>query len=134
MGVLGGKREGAGRKKGIPNKTTARAREAIGIFVEGNIDRLQGWLEQISNGIPKLNDAGEPIAGQYLVPPSPLEALRQLSGLMEYHIPKLARVEHTGKDGGPIETKSMSDLELGRRFLFDLELAERNSATQETVQ
>ena len=30
------------------------------------------------------------------------------------------RVEHTGKDGGPIETKDMTDNEKARRFLFAL--------------
>jgi len=43
----GGRRKGAGRPKGSPNKSTARARETIAQFVEGNADRLNGWLDKI---------------------------------------------------------------------------------------
>lgn len=35
------------------------------------------------------------------------------------------RVEHTGKDGGPIETKDLSELELARRIAYALEMAAR---------
>ena len=76
---------GPGRPKGLPNKSTANAREAITRFVDGNADRLQEWLDQIA------------------VQDGPQAAFKCFSDLLEYHIPKLARSEHTGPDGGPQE-------------------------------
>lgn len=75
-----------GSRKGIPNKSTSTAREAIARFVDGNTDRLQGWLDEIA--------ADEKLG--------PLEAFRCLMDVMEYHVPKLARTEHTGEGGGPV--------------------------------
>ena len=37
----------AGRPKGSANKATAAVREAIALFAENNVDKLQGWLERI---------------------------------------------------------------------------------------
>lgn len=83
----GGKRAGPGRPKGMANKTTIQAREAIARFVDGNADRLQGWLDEIAA------DQG------------PVAAFKCFSDLLEYHVPKLARTEVTGADGGPQELK-----------------------------
>jgi hypothetical protein len=71
-----------GRKKGSPNKATAAAREAIAAFVDGNADRLQGWLDEIhaEKGAQAAFDC--------------------FTSLLEYHVPKLQRTELTGKDGG----------------------------------
>ena len=44
----GGKRPGAGRKPGVPNKATAEARETIRLLVEGNVERLQGWINEVA--------------------------------------------------------------------------------------
>lgn len=71
-----------GRAAGTPNKATAAAREAIARFVDGNADRLQGWLDEIHA------DKG------------PQAAFECFSSLLEYHVPKLQRTELTGKDGG----------------------------------
>lgn len=73
-----------GTRKGIPNKATANAREAIARFVDGNAERLNGWLELIEKQ------------------DGPKAAFQCFTDLLEYHVPKLARHEHTGKDGGPI--------------------------------
>lgn len=72
---------GKGRPKGVPNKATQNAREAIARFVDGNTHRLQGWLDKIE----QENGA--------------LMAYRCLQEVIEYHVPKLARTELTGKDG-----------------------------------
>lgn len=75
-----------GRPKGIPNKATMKAREAISAFVEGNVDRLNGWLDQIAEKDPQ-------------------KAFDSLMSVVEYHIPKLARVENQplGADGKPAD-------------------------------
>ena len=77
----GGKRANSGgSRKGIPNKVTADARAAIARFVDANADRMQTWLDQV---------AAE----------SPEKAFNMLKDVIEYHVPKLARTEITGKDG-----------------------------------
>ena len=80
----GGKREGAGRGKGTPNKATQAAREAIGLFVDNNAHRLQKWLDDIAETNPE-------------------KAFNLFQSVIEYHVPKLARSELTGKDGGPVQ-------------------------------
>jgi hypothetical protein len=83
MAKTGGYRPGAGRPKGTQNKDTALAREAIARFVDNNTERLQEWLDQIAIE-------------------SPEKAFNCVRDLLEYHVPKLNRTEHTGKDGGKI--------------------------------
>jgi hypothetical protein len=75
-----GKKTG-GRQAGTPNRATAAAREAIARFVDGNADRLQGWLDEIHR------DRGAEAA------------FGCFTSLLEYHVPKLQRSEVTGKDG-----------------------------------
>lgn len=72
--------QGGGRPKGAISKTTADARAAIAQFVEGNVDRLNGWLDAIAAKDPS-------------------RAFDSFMSVVEYHVPKLARNEHTGKDG-----------------------------------
>lgn len=72
---------GKGRKPGVPNKATANAREAIARFVDGNAHRLEGWLDEIA------------------AQDGPKEAFKCFADVLEYHVPKLARTELTGKDG-----------------------------------
>lgn len=83
----------AGRGKGTPNKTTSRARKAIAVFAERNIDSTFEWLQDIKDGVyDEDND-------KWIVPPDAKGALNAFLQLLEYHVPKLSRVEHTGKDG-----------------------------------
>ena len=116
-----------GRPRGATNKSTAGAREAIAAFVDGNTQRLESVLDRIENGIPVRDEkSGEPIMNsdgsiKWLVEPNPKGAFDAMQSVIEYHIPKLARVEQTGKDGGPIthanlvanlDLKGLSDGEL----------------------
>jgi len=78
----------SGRPVGIPNKTTMKAREAIALFVDGNAHRLVEWLDEVAAGDPENN-----------VKPNPAKAFELFQSVVEYHIPKLARTELTGKDG-----------------------------------
>lgn len=119
----GGRKPGdGGRPKGVPNKATRAAREAIAAFVDGNAHRLQKWLDEVADGKPMLgkdgqqmrDDDGQPL---WLVPPNPEKAHNMFQSVVEYHVPKLARSEVTGADGGPInvaaiDLKNLSDAEL----------------------
>ena len=71
---------------GKPNKGTLAAREAIGRLVDGNIHRMQSWLDLIA-----ARDG-------------PLAAWKCMTDVIEYHIPRLARAEITGEGGGPVRT------------------------------
>ena len=77
-----------------PGKVTLQAREAIAKLADGNVDRLQGWLDDI---------AADDKQG-------PAVAFKLFMDVLEYHVPKLARTEHTGKDGD--EIKVMQRIEL----------------------
>lgn len=75
---------GPGRPKGSVNKVTKNAREAIARFVDANTDRLSGWLDEIYEQ------------------DGPKAAFQCFSDVLEYHVPKLARIAHTGDEDSPI--------------------------------
>lgn len=81
---------GTGRPKGVPNKATTEAREAIAAFVEGNVGRLNGWLEAIAEKNPK-------------------DAYECFMSVVEYHIPKLARTESKTEHSGEIKVSWSDD-------------------------
>jgi len=78
----------SGRPKGVPNKATQAAREAIALFVEGNVDKLNGWLDEIAKRDPK-------------------QAFDCFMSVVEYHIPKLGRqdINLGGQSDNPVEIK-----------------------------
>jgi hypothetical protein len=80
-----------GKPKGTPNKTTKLAREAIAQFVDGNADRLIGWLDQIAAD-------------------NPLAAFNCFMSVCEYHLPKMSRTEITGKDGERLQINVVTGL------------------------
>lgn len=77
---------GQGRKKGTPNRVTKDVREAIARLAESTVDQVAVWLKAV---------AAE----------DPAKALDLWLKMIEYHVPKLARTEMTGKDGGAIVTE-----------------------------
>lgn len=70
----------AGSRKGKPNKVTADVRAAMALLAQNNIGKLEQWLERTAKK-------------------RPAQAADLLLRALEYHIPKLARTELTGKDG-----------------------------------
>jgi hypothetical protein len=88
--VVKNRKKAGGRSAGTPNKVTAQAREAIAMFVDGNAHRLTEWLDQVANGNEDTK-------------PNPAKAFELFQSVVEYHVPKLARTEITGKDEGPVE-------------------------------
>ena len=70
----GGTNNKKGRPPGKPNKATTEAREAIAKFVDGNAHRMGRWLDQIAAQNPKA-------------------AFDCFMSVVEYHIPKLSRVD-----------------------------------------
>jgi hypothetical protein len=74
----GEKRRNQG-KHGPPRASLA-AREAIGRFVDGNSERLQGWLDEIAER------------------DGPKAAFQCVVDLLEFHCPKLARQEYVSDE------------------------------------
>lgn len=70
-----------GRPKGSPNKTTKDVREAIAVFAQANVDKMGEWLEAVPED----------------------KRLDLYLRALEYHVPKLARTEMSGLDGGPLK-------------------------------
>lgn len=81
----------SGRPKGTPNKTTTDARAAIALFINANVDKLQDWLDKVAKK-------------------SPEKAFKLFQSVIEYHIPKQARTELTGKDDDPASGYSNDEL------------------------
>lgn len=89
-----------GRPKGSPNKATTKARVAIADFVEGNVDRLNGWLDDIATDDPK-------------------EAFKCYMSVIEYNLPKLARSELVGDPENPLDMNikiTESDEDILKRY------------------
>ena len=72
-----------GRKPGSINKVTKDIKEAYRLLIENNIPNFNRWMDKIAEKDPE-------------------KAIKILSDLSEYVIPKLARQEFTGKDGDPL--------------------------------
>ena len=96
----GGRRAGAGRKKGVPNQVTTDIRQAFRNLIEKQAGNFDTWLKRVAS-----KDPGR--------------ALDLVSRLSEYCVPKLGRTEITGANGGPLETRAITqqtDDELLRRI------------------
>ena len=83
-----------GRPAGTPNKVTTDARQAIAFFVDSNAHRLTDWLDKVALGDFELD-----------IKPNPAKAFELFQSVVEYHVPKLARSEVSGPDGGAQEHK-----------------------------
>jgi hypothetical protein len=69
-----------GRQKGTPNKVTQDVRKAVAGFVEGNVGKLQSWLNRVAKD-------------------DPAKAADLFVRVLEFHLPKLARTEIEGEIG-----------------------------------
>ena len=90
--MRGGKREGAGRKVGIRNKLTAQRQAEIAASGETPLDYMLRVMRDGSADSSRRDDMAKASA--------------------PYVHPKLAAVEHTGKDGGPIAIITEGDHKL----------------------
>lgn len=86
---------GKGRPKGAVNKSTSIVKEAIARLLERNVENMDEWLDKVAKE-------------------DPYKALDLMNKLCEYHVPKLARTELTGADGGAVEVDSTITINLVR--------------------
>lgn len=82
-----------GRQRGTPNVVTRDVRQAIAAFAEGNVHKLQEWLEEIATT-------------------DPAKAADLFVRVLEYHLPKLARSEVNVRAHPPKPVREMSLAEL----------------------
>ena len=77
-----GIKTGGGSRQGVPNRATTDVREAIALIAQRNVGNFETWLGKVAAEDPSK------AADLYLK-------------AIEYHIPKLARSEVSGPNGGP---------------------------------
>ena len=89
-----------------------------GMFARGN--RSPGYVDAVRNRIR----AGGIVfrLEQHVLGAIPMSATQVSAalGLLRKCVPDLATVEHTGKNGGPIETKQVSETDLARWLAFEM--------------
>ena len=73
---------GPGRPKGSPNKVTTEVRAMVAKIAERNIGNFEKWLMEVEE---------------------PAKRCDLFLTMLEYHVPKLARTELTGKDGKELQ-------------------------------
>jgi hypothetical protein len=77
----------AGRKPGVPNKSTTELKQAIAAFTQRNSDKIDQWLNEIDD---------------------PAKRLDLYFKALEYSMPKLARTEHAGDKENPIIVQTVN--------------------------
>ena len=92
-----GERRG-GRKIGTPNKVTEEARDAFRMVYEGRLKDLNRWLVETADGFECIHFLANGAECKY-IKRDPGRAAELLIRMAEHFIPKLGRVEHTGRDG-----------------------------------
>ena len=105
-------RKTGGRKPGSTNKVLGEAKAAIGMFVDGNVHRLEGWLDAVANGDPEHD-----------IRPNPAKAFELFQSVVEYHIPKLGRTVLAGDAENPVKVE-LDIVDAAKRIAFVLALAE----------
>ena len=85
--MRGGNRPGAGRPKGVPNKANAERQAAI-----------------VASGLAPLDYLLSVLRDESAEPQVRMEAAKSAA---PYVHPRLASIEHGGKDGSPIELKEI---------------------------
>lgn len=110
--MKGGRREGAGRKKGSANKVTTAAKEKA---LKGGIMPLDYMLGVLRKPIPPRAD----IETKMRLHAVKMDAAKAAA---PYVHPKLNSTVLTGPEGGPIQTEvaEQSELNIARRVAFIL--------------
>lgn len=121
------KMPGSGRAPGTLNKVTLTAKLAIAEFVDGNAHRLTGWLDKVADGELMLDPDGNQVYDSegnkvYITKPNPERAFNLFQSVVEYHVPKLARSEVSGPNGGAIQTMAVDLKGLSNSELQQMEL------------
>lgn len=99
-------RKTGGRQIGTPNKSTADARRVVSEIIDGNAHKLTEWLNVVADGIRKIDSITGKETADYVVRPNPAKAFDMLHSLLEFHVPKLSRVQVSGQETDPLVVHS----------------------------
>lgn len=109
-------------------KAQNKVAEKAELSTQWVIDRLRAVTERCMQAEPVLDKRGEPVlvetAGGSLAPAYTFQAgpANRSLELLGKHLGLFPdKIEHTGKNGGPIETADISENERARRIAFALE-------------
>ena len=91
-------RKTGGRQSGTPNKATTDARRAVSAIVDGNSHKLTEWLNTVAEGVRKTDSITGQLTSEYLIRPNPAKAFDMYHSLLEFHVPKLTRVQLSGQE------------------------------------
>lgn len=91
----------------IDKVTRSRIRYGVSELVNGNIDNVQRWLNEIGDGIVDPRDPTK-----YLCIPRPRDAIELFIELLQFSVPKMKSISVDVKDkGGNMKSYSMTDLQ-----------------------
>jgi hypothetical protein len=115
-----------GRRAGTPNKVTKDARETIGRILDTNIHRLSEWLESVAYGVKESKFSDDGIEYEYyVVKPNPSKAFDMLQSLLEFHVPKLTRIQVSENTSS--ESRDENNLEVFDKLLSAIKLQRQSS-------
>jgi hypothetical protein len=102
----GGKRPGAGRKPGIPNRITLETRNCLQKLFEKKFKDLEEMIDETRHGIEiekTMTVEGKSVTVLGRLNADPGKAADLMLKLAEFCLPKMRSVELTGAGGGPLE-------------------------------
>lgn len=102
-----GNKIATGRPKGLPNQVTMDVRTRYKEFVEGNLDKVDSWMQRVAESDPD-------------------KALEFMIKFSEYFIPKMQRVEMTGKDGDNLTINVVAFSDHKKNVALPLMVASKN--------
>ena len=97
----GGRRSNAGRKKDVPNKMTQATRDKI--LASGEITPLDFLLRKMRSPAPEQLQGETSVMYSVRYRLWSEQRLDAAKAAAPYVHPRLATMEHNGKDGGPIQ-------------------------------
>lgn len=91
----------------IDKVTRSRIRYGVSELVNGNIDNVQRWLNEIGDGIKDPRDPSK-----YMCMPRPRDAIELFIELLQFSVPKMKSISVDVKDkSGSVKNYAMSDLQ-----------------------
>lgn len=109
----------------INNISKARIRRALAELSAGNIDKVQGWLDEVAEGVPEEIRVVEGADGQPITQRfkgrlgDPGQAISLMLQLLEYSIPKLKSVAVSVDDGSGANLKRYTMAELAAKVVSE---------------
>lgn len=91
----------------IDKVTRSRIRYGVSELVNGNIENVQRWLQEIGNGVVDPRDPTK-----WVCMPRPADAIELFIELLQFSVPKMKSISVDVKDkGGNMKSYSMTDLQ-----------------------